>query len=154
MSSALAKNSVFSLALLAFLAVFREGTETVLFYIGMAPSISTTSLLGGLGLGTVGLVAIAALMLVFGLKIPLRPFFLITSVLIYYLGFKFVGSGIHALQVSGILPSNTAQFLPSWEALGLYPTWETTLPQLLILGIAIAIVLRNRPSSPRNVPIH
>lgn len=147
MTSALATNSVWSLALLAFLAVFREGAETVLFYIGIAPSISTTDLLGGLGLGTVILVAIAALMLGLGLKIPLKPFFLVTSLLIYYLGFKFVGSGIHALQVAGILPADTAEFLPSWETLGLYPTWETTLPQLAILAVAIAVVLKSRSAT-------
>ena len=154
MSSALAKNSVFSLALLAFLAVFREGAETVLFYTGMAPSISTTDLLSGLGLGALILGAIAALMLGFGLKIPFKPFFLLTSILIYYLGFKFVGSGIHALQVAGILPSNTADFLPSWDGLGLYPTWETTLPQLLILVVAVAVVLRSRYLATHNLPKH
>lgn len=144
MTSALETNRVFSLSLLAFLAVFREGAETVLFYIGIAPSISSTDLLGGLGFGTIVLVAIAALMLGGSLRIPLKPFFLITSLLIYYLGFKFVGSGIHALQVAGILPTSTANFLPSWESLGLYPTWETTGVQLLILIVAVAVVMYDR----------
>ena len=143
-TAALASNSVFSLALLAFLAVFREGAETVLFYIGIAPSISTTDLLGGLALGSVVLVIIAGLILGLGLKIPLKPFFLVTSVLIYYLGFKFVGSGIHALQVAGILPANTADFLPASDSLGLYPTWETTLVQLALLCIAVAVVIYTR----------
>ncbi len=143
-TSALAKNSVFSLALLAFLAVFREGGETALFYIGIAPSISNSDLLGGLALGSVILVIVAVLIFGVGLKIPLKPFFLVTSVLIYYLGFKFIGSGIHALQVAGILPASPANFFPSWETLGLYPTWETTLAQLVILLIALAIVLRDR----------
>ncbi len=146
-TAALATNSVFSLSLLAFLAVYREGAETVLFYIGIAPSISTTDLLGGLALGFVLLVAIAALMLGLGLKIPLKPFFMVTSLLIYYLGFKFVGTGIHALQVAGFLPANTASFLPASESLGLYPTWETTLPQLALLLGAIAIVLHTRLQS-------
>lgn len=143
-NTALATNSLFSLALLAFLAVYREGAETTLFYIGIASSISTADLLGGLALGLVILVAIAALMLGLGLRIPLKPFFLVTSILIYYLGFKFVGSGIHALQVAGILPSSTANFLPSSDTLGLYPTWETTLPQLVLLVAAVAVVLHMR----------
>ncbi len=144
MQSALATNSVLSLAMLAFLAVFREGAETVLFYIGIAPSISTTDLIGGFALGTLILIAIAALMLGLGLKIPLKPFFLVTSLLIYYLGFKFIGSGIHSLQVAGVLPSHTSNFIPSWEPLGLFPTWETTIPQLVILILAVAIVLYTR----------
>ena len=147
-TTALAQNSVFSLALLAFLAVFREGAETVLFYIGIAPSISTADLLGGLGLGSLILVVVAVLMLGLGLRIPLQPFFLFTSLLIYYLGFKFVGSGIHALQVAGLLPADTASFLPSVAALGLYPTWETTLVQLAIFVIAIGVVLYNRSRTP------
>ena len=48
---ALATGSLASLSFLAFLAVFREGTETVLFMIGMASSISLASLLGGIGIG-------------------------------------------------------------------------------------------------------
>ncbi|GAC1465903.1 MAG: hypothetical protein NVSMB70_11670 [Chamaesiphon sp.] len=144
MTTALATNSIFSLALLAFLAVYREGAETVLFYIGIAPSISQTDLLLGLGLGLLVLAGCAALMFGLGLRIPLKPFFLVTSLLIYYLGFKFVGTGIHSLQVAGILPASPANFLPSWEGLGLYPTWETTLVQLAIFIVAVAVVWRTR----------
>jgi high-affinity iron transporter len=148
-NTALATNSLISLALLAFLAVYREGAETTLFYIGIAPSISTTDLLLGLGLGVVALIAIAILMLGLGLQIPLKPFFLVTSLLIYYLGFKFVGAGIHALQVAGILPATPASFLPALESWGLYPTWETTVPQLALLVGAIAIVLYTRQKALR-----
>ena len=150
-TAALKTNSVFSLALLAGLAVFREGAETVLFYMGIAPSISTSDLLGGLSLGALILTAIAGLMLGLGLKIPIKPFFLVTSVLIYYLGFKFVGNGIHALQVAGILPANTANFLPSVDGIGLYPTWETTLPQLALIVAAIAVVLYTRSQTNRAI---
>jgi high-affinity iron transporter len=143
-SSALASNSVFSLALLAFLAVYREGAETVLFYLGIAPKISSTDLLGGLALGTIVLIGLAILMFGIGLKIPLKPFFLVTSILIYYLGFKFVGQGIHALQVGGILPAHTASSLPASDTFGLYPTWETTLVQLALLLVAIGLVLYTR----------
>jgi high-affinity iron transporter len=151
MNTALAKNSIFSLALLAFLAVYREGAETTLFYIGIAPSISITDLIGGLGLGLVILAVIAVLMLGFGLRIPLKPFFVFTSILIYYLGFKFVGAGIHSLQVAGILPATTTNYLPSSDSLGLYPTWETTLPQLALLIAAIIVVIYMRVSSTRGL---
>lgn len=149
-TAALATNRVFSLAFLAFLAVYREGAETVLFYIGIAPSISTSDLLGGLGLALVGLVAIAWLMFGIGLQIPLKPFFSVTSLLIYYLGFKFVGSGIHALQVAGYLQVSTAPFLPAVPFLGLYPTWETTLPQIALLLGSLLVILYPRPSGPQD----
>jgi high-affinity iron transporter len=151
-NSALASNRVFSLALLAFLAVYREGAETVLFYLGIAPKISTPDLMGGLALGTVILVGVAILMFGIGLKIPLKPFFLVTSGLIYYLGFKFVGQGIHALQVAGILPAHPASF-PASDILGLYPTWETTLVQLALLLLAIGLVLYTRRPDHQNQPL-
>ena len=151
MNAALATNSIFSLAFLAFLAVFREGAETTLFYIGIAPAISTTDLFAGLALGTVLLVIIAALMLGLGLKIPLKPFFLVTSILIYYLGFRFIGAGIHSLQVAGILSATPGKFLPASEGLGLYPTWETTLPQIALLVGALAVVIYTQKQAKRTL---
>ena len=110
--AALARNSVLSLAALAFLAVFREGAETVLFYIGIAPSIELGDLLLGIGAATVLLVVCGVLILGLGMRLPLRLFFMFSSVLIFYLAFKFVGTGIHALQVSGYLPASSQPQLP------------------------------------------
>lgn len=145
---ALARGSMVSLALLAFLAVFREGAETVVFYLGMAPSLSVSDLLIGLGIGVAVLIVAAVLMLVVGMRLPLRLFFRVAGLLVYYLGFKFVGTGLHALQVAGILPSSPAMSVPSLPAVGIYPTWETTLPQLLIVALAIVLFfyLRSRDS--------
>ncbi len=151
MNAALATNSIFSLAFLAFLAVFREGAETTLFYIGIAPAISTTDLFAGLGIGAVLLIILAVLILGLGLRLPLKPFFLVTSILIYYLGFKFIGSGIHALQVAGIFSATPAKFLPASEGLGLYPTWETTLPQMALLIAAIFVVFYTKRQAIRTV---
>jgi high-affinity iron transporter len=132
---ALAGGSMASLGLVALLAVFREGAETAVFYLGIAPSITPGDLALGLGLGVLALAVIGGALLVVGLRVPLRPFFLASSVLIYYLGFKFVGTGLHALQVTGLIPATPAP-LPGSDILGVYPTWETALPQLLLLVIA------------------
>src|SRR5439155_16697323 len=121
--AALARNSVLSLAMIAFLAVFREGAETVMFYVGIAPSIALGDLLAGIGLGTGLLLAVGVALLTLGLRLPLRPFFLASSLLIYYLGFKFVGTGLHALQVAGVLPATPGP-LPASDVLGLFPTWQ------------------------------
>ena len=139
-SDALATGRLFSLGLLAFLAVFREGAETVLFYAGMASSIQPNDLLLGLGLATAVLVVVGVLVLQLGVRIPMRPFFLVTSALIFYLGVKFIGSGIHALQVAGVLPASPTPFLLNVDLLGLFPTWETLIPQLLLLVAAVATV--------------
>ena len=147
-NAALVRNSLFSLASIAFLAVFREGAETVVFYMGIAPAIALTDLLLGIGLAVVALVVLGVLMLRYGVRIPLRPFFLVTSLLLYYMAFKFVGTGIHALQVAGAVPATPSRFLPSWQPLGLFPTLETTVVQLLLLALALAAVLLLRRRTP------
>lgn len=144
---ALATNSLMSLSLIAFLAVLREGAETVLFYVGIAPAISPSDLFAGLAIGAVLLGVLAVLMLVVGVRIPIRPFFLATSALIFFLAFKFTGFGVHSLQVAGVLQSHTAP-VPSVGVIGLFPTWETTGLQLALLtGVALALWLTSENES-------
>ncbi len=139
-TSALATGSLFSLALLAFLSVFREGAETTVMYLGIAPSIALGDLLLGISLAVVILTVVGILIMYAGVRLPLRWFFLVTSVLIFYLGFKFIGTGIHALQVAQVIPASVSSYLPSGEMLGVFPTWETTVPQIALLVIAAAVV--------------
>ncbi len=153
-NAALATGSLFSLASLAFLLVFREGAETVLFYIGIAPAIALRDLLFGLSIGTMLLILIGFAMIGLGKRLPLKPFFQITSVLIWYLGFKFIGSGIHALQSARVVPETPESWLPTSNVLGLYPTWETTLPQLALLILAIGIVLWTRSIARHSTQIN
>ncbi|HEU5011153.1 MAG TPA: FTR1 family protein [Roseiflexaceae bacterium] len=145
-TSALATGSLFSLALLAFLSVFREGAETTVMYLGIAPSIAVSDLLLGISLAVIILTIIGILIMYAGVRLPLRLFFLVTSVLIFYLGFKFIGTGIHALQVAQVIPANVSPYLPSGEFLGIFPTWETTVPQIVLLVIAAAVVWWTRQS--------
>jgi high-affinity iron transporter len=148
-SQALKRGSMAGLALLAFLAVFREGAETTVFYLGMAPAITLSDLLLGLAIGTTGLVAAAVLLLVVEIKLPLRFFFTAAGLLVYYLGFKFVGTGIHSLQVAGALPSSLVP-LPALPLAGIYPTWETTIPQILLLISGLGVFLYLRAQSQRS----
>ncbi|MCA1645685.1 MAG: FTR1 family iron permease [Chloroflexi bacterium] len=147
-SHAIAGGRLFGLGALAFLAVFREGAETALFYLGMASNISTSDLLVGLGIGFVALAALGFLILVLGVRMPMRPFFTVASLLVFYLCFKFIGMGIHSLQVAGVIPSGSAGYLPSLDPIGLYPTWPTTIAQLVLLGAAAWVVLRDRVAGP------
>ncbi len=148
-SAAIARGSLINLGILAFLSVFREGAETALFYIGIAPSIALRDLLLGLAIGMVTLTVIGVLVIGMGVRIPLSQFFRVASLLIWYLGFKFIGGGIHALQVAGVVPATTASYLPNSELLGMFPTWETTLPQLALVALAITIVVTMRIRTQR-----
>ncbi|WP_409341697.1 FTR1 family protein [Paenibacillus sp. MBLB4367] len=143
-TKALATGSLWSIAILSFLAVFREGTETVLFFIGMASSISLTTLLTGIITGLLILGIVAFLILKVGVKIPMRPFFLVSSILVFYLCFKFLGMGIHGLQLAGVLNANHTESVPTVDFLGLYSTWENIIPQVVLLLAAVFVAIRNR----------
>ncbi|KZE79179.1 iron permease [Paenibacillus elgii] len=130
---ALASGNLWSLFLVAALSILREGAETAIFYIGMAPSIDPAQLALGIGSAAVLLFLLGFVIVRGSVLLPIRPFFLGATVLIYYLVFKFLGQSIHALQIAGQIPAHVPGYLPSWNWLGVYPTWETFVPQLLVL---------------------
>lgn len=137
MGKAIATGSLVSMASLSFLAIFREGAETVIFYIGMAPAIELKELLIGIGAALAILVVFAFAIIRFSSRIPLRPFFAAAAWLIYILAFKMVGASVHALQVAKIFPVHVADYIPFVNWLGIYPTLETLLPQLLLIGLIL-----------------
>ncbi|MEG7336270.1 FTR1 family protein [Bacillus sp. 0102A] len=132
-SQALKKRSLLSFALIAFLAVVREGLETVIFFIGLVGKLPLTELIGGTAAGLVVLVIVGVLMIKLGMRIPLKPFFLLSMAVVLYMCVKFLGTGVHSLQLAGILPSDAESWLPSISVLGVYPSVYSTIPQLLIL---------------------
>jgi high-affinity iron transporter len=142
-TKAIDTGSLWSLAILSFLAVFREGTETVLFFIGMASSIKLPTLLTGIAIGLFLLVVLSYLILKVGLKIPMRPFFLVSSVLMFYLCFKFAGMGIHGLQLAGLLPATQAP-IPTIDFFAIYSTWESIIPQGILLVAAVFAAIWNK----------
>ncbi|NEN87361.1 FTR1 family iron permease [Paenibacillus elgii] len=144
--TALSTGNVFSLALLSFLAIFREGTETVLFLVGMVNQIGLQQLLLGIVLGIGILAVLAFLMLYVGMKLPIRPFFLVSSLIVFYLCIKFTGLGIHSLQLAGTLGTSNSSLLPSLDFLGMFPSWESTIPQFTIALGALAFLLGSRIS--------
>ncbi|MHA6487493.1 FTR1 family protein [Bacillus cabrialesii] len=132
-SQAIKKRSLLSFALIAFLAVVREGLETVIFFIGLVGKLPLTELIGGTAAGLVVLVIVGVLMIKLGMRIPLKPFFLLSMAVVLYMCVKFLGTGVHSLQLAGILPSDAESWLPSISVLGVYPSVYSTIPQLLIL---------------------
>jgi high-affinity iron transporter len=126
-----------ALAFVAFLAVYREGAETALFYQALFNEGAHVALPITLGIviGFVALAIIFTLFYRFGVRIPLRTFFSVTSVLLYYMAFVFMGKGVRELQEGNVVPISAIRGLPSIEALGFYPTWQTLLAQLLLLGL-------------------
>jgi high-affinity iron transporter len=146
---ALARGSLWSLFAVSALAIMREGAETAIFYIGMAPAIEPSQLLIGIGSAMAILVVLAFAIIKFSVRLPIRAFFLTATVLIYYLVFRFLGESIHSLQVAGKFPGHTASTLPSISWLGMYPTWETFVPQVAVLIFMVWQLVRQEMRSSR-----
>lgn len=130
---------VTSLAMLSFLAVFREGAETVIFYESI---YSMSQDAHGMWVG--GLAAAAVLIVIFlilrftSVKIPIGPFFLVTSILMAALVVIFAGGGIHALIEGDLIEGTYLSIVPTNDWIGLYPYVETITAQVIA---AIAVVV-------------
>ena len=136
----LSTGSFISMFTLSFLAVFREGAETILFYAGIMPLITTANLLIGIALAIVALIIIGIIIVKASGKLSISKVFLVLSWLIYILGFKMLGVSIHALQITDILSNNIIDYLPTIEILGIYPSFEVIIAQLIyIIVVAISI---------------
>jgi high-affinity iron transporter len=135
------KGGLFSLAFAAFLAVFREGAETILFYQALLANTETyfNMLWLGLGIGCIALVFIYILINVLSIKLPLKPFFLGTSILLFIMSISFTGSGIKELQEGNVISVTPIHFIGSVDILGIYPTFETLIPQVFLLILAIIL---------------
>jgi high-affinity iron transporter len=138
--SSISRGSMFSLAFAAFLAVFREGAETILFYQALLASTETyiNMIWLGLGVGAAALVVVYILIRVLSLRLPLKPFFLGTSVLLFVMSITFVGNGVKELQEGNVIGVTQITGVPSVDILGIYPTLETLIPQIVLLVITVA----------------
>jgi high-affinity iron transporter len=152
LQGALSSGSRWTLALLAFIVVYREVFETVLFYQALwvqadADAVRTAILLGA---------ATASAALAFtwwgvyrlGMRLPLRQFFAASAVITIVLAVVFAGKGVAALQEAGRLPFDALP-LPTVELLGIYPTVQSLGLQLLFVAFAIGFVLYNRRQDAR-----
>ncbi len=148
---AISGGKMLSLSLIAFFAITREGLETVIFLIGMAGKMPAMSLVGGIAAGFGILIVAAFAIIKGGNRLPIRPVFLISSLIVFYLCFKFMGSGIHSLQMAGIIPSSVDDYLPEKASFSLYPSWYSTLPQLLFVlaGFTVIVLQRIRQAAQK-----
>ncbi|MEO7856114.1 MAG: cytochrome c/FTR1 family iron permease [Gemmatimonadaceae bacterium] len=154
-STALDQGGGRALTFVAFLAVYREGAETALFYQALfneGPQVVLPISLG-IAAGAAALAVIFTLFYRFGMRIPLRPFFSVTSVLLYYMAFVFMGKGIRELQEGNIIPLSAIRGFPHVDALGLYPSWQGVLSQFaLLLLFAFAVLKTFWPKRSVSLP--
>lgn len=140
MQRALGTGGGMALAGVAFLAVYREGFETVLFYKALFgfSSGSMVPVAGGFLAGCAALAALYVAFSRFGVRIPMRPFFGVTSGVLYYMAVVFAGNGVHELQEAGVIGSTRVAGAPRVELLGIYPTIESLVAQAILVGLLVA----------------
>lgn len=142
------EGGAWTLASVSFLAVYREGFETVLFYNALwaMDSSQAPALVAGFAAGCSALAVLFVLMRRGAVRIPMRPFFLATGALLYCLAFTFVGQAPAVLQAAGWLRETPTPW--SWTVpwAGVNPSWESAVPQLVLIVLAAvgAYALRSR----------
>jgi len=143
-ASAVTAGSFISLASLSFLAVFREGAETVLFYAGILPKIELSQFFLGIAIALAILALVAFIILKTSVKLPMHVLFKVFTWLIYFLGFKMLGVSIHALQLTGDISINVLSALPTINVIGFFPTTETLVAHVIYVLIVIASIAWQR----------
>jgi len=147
---ATARKSVLALGGVAFLGVFREVFETVIFLRALLFE-SGNQHQAALGLGV-----FTAFILVIGLswwsirwsaRIPVRQLFVISSWIMFFLSFILLGKGIYALQETGIVPITDIGLNFQLDLLGLYPFYQTLIPQLVLLLLIAVLQIREKATS-------
>ncbi len=150
MGTAVSSKSAWAIGLLSFLTVFREGAETVVFYVGIAPNMKLSEFLLGIAAALIILVAVAVVLLKAGSRIPIHRLFAVATVFIYALAFKIIGVSIHTLQLTDIFPTSIVNGLPVAAPIGFYPTWETIAGQLVLVVTAVTMFVIKKRLPARN----
>lgn len=148
MSRALSGGSGWFLFGLAFLVVYREVFETILFYAALSTQGNNAMLLAGAGaaIGLLGVIAWA--MLRYSRTLPITLFFRYSSWLMAVLTVVLAGKGVAALQEAGIIDIAPLASIPRLSMLGLFPTWQSVLAQLLMLAAIVIGFAWNRRGGP------
>lgn len=143
MSTALSRKSAWFLFVLAFISVYREVFETILFYAALWQEDLKIWLLSGIGAAVVVLALIAWGMLRTSRRLPIATFFAASSALIAILAVVLTGKGVSALQEAGWVAVSLAPF-PHIDLLGISPTWQTSLSQLAVVVLLVIGYLYNK----------
>lgn len=149
--TALGKGTLWAMAAVSFLAVYRELFEVILFYEALWAQVGPAghaAVLAGMGAAAVLLAALTWAILKFSVRLPLGRFFAATSAMLALLAVVFAGNGVAALQEAGVLAAQPIDFV-SIPLLGLHPTQQGVLAQGAALGFVLLGLWLARRTVPR-----
>jgi high-affinity iron transporter len=137
-----------ALGLTAFLAVIREGAETIVFFealtAGATEAVERHAVAAGIFVAVLALAVTFFLLTRAAHRIPIGPFFSLTSILLYALAVVFIGQGLASLQEAGVVGATFVEHVPTVPTLGLFPTAQTLLAQAVLLVLAAAAIVAPR----------
>lgn len=147
-SESIDKRSKNTLVFAAFLAVLREGAELILFYKASFSSglNSTIHIIYGLVAGVLVLTAVYIVFRYTSVKLPLKPFFIFTSLLLYLMCISFMGKGVIELTEANVISGRTV--IPALEGfkieiLNIYPRAEILIPQIMLIIASVWMLLKS-----------
>lgn len=140
LTHSLGTGSLIGLWMASFLAVYREGAETALFYYALLVGTDATgalAVLTGFVIGCALLVIVYLLMRHSVIRLPIRAFFLVTGSFLYLMAFVFAGRGMLELIEGQLFQPTLLAGMPTLSVLGIYPYLETLLPQFVLVIAAL-----------------
>jgi len=131
-----------------FLMVFREGIETVAILAGV--SLNSTELMSFLGTLTgVALAVVFGVMFVKGsVRIDLRKFFRVTTVILFFVAAQLIITGTHELSETGVLPNSKREM----ALIGPVVRNDYFFPVTMLALVALMILLEYRRRKPEGAP--
>ena len=145
-TGALARRTLWAMAGISFLAVYRELFEVILFYetlLAQAGEAQRPAVLAGIGAAAVLLALLGGLILKYSARLPIGLFFSATSWLLVLMAVIFVGHGVAALQEAGFIRATPVDFV-AVPLLGVHPNAQGLAAQVAMLALTVAVVLRGR----------
>ncbi|WP_295798401.1 cytochrome c/FTR1 family iron permease [uncultured Microbulbifer sp.] len=151
----LGAGTLWGIAGLSFIAVYREIFETILFYQALLSQTTAgqeSSLWGGLLTGVALLVVFGWLMVRFSKRLPIGKFFSATTFILLALSFILAGKAIAALQEAALISMTSLPVDFSFDWLGIYSTWEGISVQTIILIVSLYLLLKERHTGGQAAP--
>ena len=143
----LESGTLWGLAGLSFIAVYREVFETVLFYQSLLTQSSPaqySSIASGFAIAIAILAIITWVLIKYSIKLPVAKFFAITTYLLFALSFVLMGKAVIALQEADIIgiASLPMSFDIAW--LGIKSTWQGIVAQVCVFAIFSFYIFKSK----------